>query len=71
MIFLTDLIIFPGLPLAVTISLAYSMGKMAKDNNLVKTLASCETMGNATNICSDKTGARISSYSINYSSVFM
>jgi calcium-translocating P-type ATPase len=45
-----------GLPLAVTISLAYSMGKMAKDNNLVKTLQSCETMGNATNICSDKTG---------------
>jgi len=48
-----------GLPLAVTISLAYSMGKMAKDNNLVKTLASCETMGNATNICSDKTGNKL------------
>ena len=45
-----------GLPLAVTISLAYSMKKMALDNNLVKTLAACETMGNATNICSDKTG---------------
>ena len=45
-----------GLPLAVTISLAYSMKKMTIDNNLVKTLAACETMGNATNICSDKTG---------------
>jgi len=45
-----------GLPLAVTISLAYSMKKMALDNNLVKALQACETMGNATNICSDKTG---------------
>lgn len=45
-----------GLPLAVTISLAYSMQKMALENNLVKTLSACETMGNATNICSDKTG---------------
>jgi len=45
-----------GLPLAVTISLAYSMKKMALDNNLVKHLQACETMGNATNICSDKTG---------------
>jgi len=45
-----------GLPLAVTISLAYSMKKMFKDNNLVKHLQACETMGNATNICSDKTG---------------
>ena len=40
-----------GLPLAVTIYLAYSMKKMALDNNLVKTLAACETMGNATNVC--------------------
>ncbi|KAJ5080234.1 cation transporting atpase [Anaeramoeba ignava] len=45
-----------GLPLAVTISLAYSMKKMMKDMNLVRHLSSCETMGNATNICSDKTG---------------
>lgn len=45
-----------GLPLAVTISLAYSMGKMYKDNNFVRVLAACETMGNATTICSDKTG---------------
>jgi len=45
-----------GLPLAVTISLAYSMKAMLKDNNLVRHLAACETMGGATNICSDKTG---------------
>ena len=46
-----------GLPLAVTISLAYSMKKMMKDNNFVRHLAACETMGGATAICSDKTGA--------------
>jgi Ca2+ transporting ATPase len=45
-----------GLPLAVTISLALSVKKMMKDNNLVRHLDSCETMGNATAICSDKTG---------------
>lgn len=45
-----------GLPLAVTISLAYSTRKMLKDNNLIRVLAACETMGNATDICSDKTG---------------
>jgi len=45
-----------GLPLAVTISLAYSMKKMYFDNNFVRKLAACETMGNATTICSDKTG---------------
>ena len=45
-----------GLPLAVTISLAYSMRKMMKDNNFVRVLAACETMGGATAICSDKTG---------------
>jgi len=45
-----------GLPLAVTISLAYSMFKMMKDQNLVRHLAACETMGGATQICSDKTG---------------
>jgi P-type Ca2+ transporter type 2C len=45
-----------GLPLAVTISLAYSTKKMYKDNCFIKVLAACETMGNATNICSDKTG---------------
>uniref|UniRef100_A0A1A8GDE1 Calcium-transporting ATPase n=1 Tax=Nothobranchius korthausae TaxID=1143690 RepID=A0A1A8GDE1_9TELE len=45
-----------GLPLAVTISLAYSVKKMMNDNNLVRHLDACETMGNATAICSDKTG---------------
>lgn len=45
-----------GLPLAVTISLAYSMKQMQADNCLVRVLAACETMGGATTICSDKTG---------------
>ncbi|CAD8093207.1 unnamed protein product [Paramecium sonneborni] len=45
-----------GLPLAVTIALAYSVGKMKDEQNLVKNLASCEIMGGANNICSDKTG---------------
>ncbi|KAJ3319963.1 hypothetical protein HDV06_005781 [Boothiomyces sp. JEL0866] len=45
-----------GLPLAVTLSLAHATLQMLKDNNLVRHLASCETMGNATTICSDKTG---------------
>ena len=45
-----------GLPLAVTLALAYATRRMTKDNNLVRVLASCETMGGATTICSDKTG---------------
>jgi Ca2+-transporting ATPase len=45
-----------GLPLAVTLALAFAMTKMLKDHNLVRVLSSCETMGNATAICSDKTG---------------
>ncbi|GAB1599825.1 plasma membrane calcium-transporting ATPase 2 isoform X8 [Argonauta hians] len=45
-----------GLPLAVTLALAYSVRKMMFDNNLVRHLDACETMGNATAICSDKTG---------------
>jgi hypothetical protein len=43
-----------GLPLAVTISLAYSMKKMLIDQNFVRVLSACETMGGATAICSDK-----------------
>lgn len=45
-----------GLPLSVTLSLAYSVKKMLKDNNLVRKLQACETMGGADCICSDKTG---------------
>jgi P-type Ca2+ transporter type 2B len=45
-----------GLPLAVMIALAYSVRKMLKDMNFVKRLSSCEIMGGANNICSDKTG---------------
>jgi Ca2+ transporting ATPase len=45
-----------GLPLAVTISLSFSSAQMRKLNNLVRKLASSETMGGATHICSDKTG---------------
>ena len=45
-----------GLPLAVTIALAYSVKRMMKDNNLVRHLNACETMGGANTICSDKTG---------------
>lgn len=45
-----------GLPLAVTIALAYSTKKMYQDQCFIRVLAACETMGNATNICSDKTG---------------
>ncbi|KAG0093250.1 hypothetical protein BGZ92_006743 [Podila epicladia] len=45
-----------GLPLAVTLALAFATTRMLKDNNLVRVLAACETMGNATTVCSDKTG---------------
>ncbi|KKP05770.1 Ca2+-transporting ATPase [Trichoderma harzianum] len=45
-----------GLPLAVTLSLAFATKRMTRENNLVRHLQSCETMGNATVICSDKTG---------------
>jgi P-type Ca2+ transporter type 2B len=45
-----------GLPLAVVLALAFSSNKMMGENNMVKTLAACETMGCATTICTDKTG---------------
>jgi Ca2+-transporting ATPase len=45
-----------GLPLAVIVSLAYSMSAMTRDNLLVRRLAACETMGGVTNILCDKTG---------------
>ena len=45
-----------GLPLAVTLALAFATTKMLRENNLVRQLRACETMGNATTICSDKTG---------------
>ena len=45
-----------GLPLAVTISLAYSVSKMKDENNLVRKLEASETMGGAHEILSDKTG---------------
>ena len=45
-----------GLPMAVTLSLAYSMRRMLKTNNLVRKPHACETMGATTVICTDKTG---------------
>lgn len=45
-----------GLPLAVTLTLAYSMNRMMADNAMVRKLSACETMGSATTICTDKTG---------------
>lgn len=45
-----------GLPLAVTLALAFATTRMLRDNNLVRLLRACETMGNATTVCSDKTG---------------
>lgn len=48
-----------GLPLAVTLALAFSSNKMMQEQNLVKHLDACETMGCATTICTDKTGKYI------------
>lgn len=45
-----------GLPMTVTLSLAYSMRRMLKSNNLVRKMHACETMGATTVICTDKTG---------------
>jgi P-type Ca2+ transporter type 2B len=56
-----------GLPLAVTLALAFSSNKMMKEQNLVKQLDACETMGSATTICTDKTGALLLSSSLSWS----
>ena len=45
-----------GLPVAVTLALSFATKRMLKENNLVRHLRACETMGNATTVCSDKTG---------------
>lgn len=45
-----------GMPMAVTLSLALNMRRMLKNNNLVRKLHACETMGAVTVICTDKTG---------------
>jgi P-type E1-E2 ATPase len=45
-----------GLPLAVSISMAFSVDTMKKDNLLVKNLEACETMGTVSDICTGKTG---------------
>ena len=45
-----------GLPMAVTIALAYSVDKMKREHNLVKHLDKSEAMGNVNNVCTDKTG---------------
>ncbi|KAF8253797.1 calcium ATPase [Wilcoxina mikolae CBS 423.85] len=45
-----------GLPLAITLVLAFATTRMLKENNLVRVLRACETMGNATTVCTDKTG---------------
>jgi Ca2+-transporting ATPase len=57
-VYLTILVVAvpEGLPLAVTISLAFSMFKMMRDKCFVRQLAASETMGQATTICTDKTG---------------
>jgi Ca2+-transporting ATPase len=49
-------VFFKGLPLAVTLALAFATKRMTKENLLVRVLGSCETMANATVVCTDKTG---------------
>ena len=56
---LTQVAVPEGLPLAVTIALAFSVKRMLADNNLVRNLAAAETMGCDTTICTDKTGTII------------
>lgn len=60
-----------GLPMAVTLSLAYSMRRMLKSNNLVRKLHACETMGATTVICTDKTGTLTENQMRIYSTDFL
>ncbi|WCJ33428.1 Calcium-transporting ATPase 1 [Euphorbia peplus] len=53
-----------GLPLAVTLSLAFAMKKLMEDKALVRHLSACETMGSATCICTDKTGTLTTNHMI-------
>ncbi|EHK26499.1 uncharacterized protein TRIVIDRAFT_27606, partial [Trichoderma virens Gv29-8] len=48
--------VLEGLPPAVTLDLAFTTTRMLRDANLVRHLKPCEVMGNATTVCSDKTG---------------
>lgn len=63
-----------GLPMSVTLSLAMSMKRMLANNNLVRKMHACETMGAATVICTDKTGTltqnqmRVSEAAFDYAS---
>lgn len=59
-----------GLPMAVTLSLAYSMRRMLKTNNLVRKMHACETMGATTVICTDKTGTLTENQMRVYQTVF-
>jgi calcium-translocating P-type ATPase len=59
-----------GLPLAVTLALAFSSNKMMKEQNLVKHLDACETMGCATTICTDKTGTYLIPPGLVHSTLF-
>ena len=60
-----------GLPMSVTLSLALSMNRMLKANNLVRKMHACETMGAATVICTDKTGTLTQNKMQVYESNFM
>lgn len=55
-----------GLPLAVTLALAFSSNKMMQEQNLVKHVDACETMGCATTICTDKTGKSLEAFNGSY-----
>lgn len=59
-----------GLPMAVTLSLAYSMRRMLRTNNLVRKMHACETMGATTVICTDKTGTLTQNRMQVYDAVF-